>query len=321
MKRGIRIAAALAAMALLAAHYFQPGGEVLFDIKDGASGAQVARDLRDHKIIRSATWFRVLLRVTRTKRKLRSGRYRLKTNMSSEEALWDLLHTDGRFYVRVSIPEGWRAEQIAEKLQAMRVTDAAEFMKIVRAERLEGMLFPSTYFFEEGIPASQPVAAMNSEFNRAIRPILAADKSGNLSAPHALAMASIVEREAVVAAERPLIAAVYLNRVRQNMLLEADPTVQYALGYIPKEKSWWKKRILLADLRVDSPYNTYMYAGIPPGPICNPGLESVRAVLNPAAVDALYFVADRRGNHIFNRTYAEHLKAKKMIEQAFRRKQ
>jgi UPF0755 protein len=110
-------------------------------------------------------------------------------------------------------------------------------------------------------------------------------------------------------AERPLIAAVYLNRYRRKMALEADPTVQYALGY-------WKKGLTFKDLRVKSPYNTYAVGGLPPGPICNPGYASVSAVLAPAEIDALYFVADRKGKHIFNANFEEHKKAKKRVRQA-----
>ena len=126
-----------------------------------------------------------------------------------------------------------------------------------------------------------------------------------------LILASIVEREAADAAERPLIAAVYINRYRKKKALEADPTVQYALGY-------WKKGLTFADLRVKSPYNTYAVGGLPPGPICNPGYESVAAVLSPANIDALYFVADRKGKHIFNANFDEHKKAKRRVEQAAR---
>ena len=307
--------------ALFGLRYFFPGSEVLVDIKEGSSGGQIAYELKDHGVIASTTWFKILLRATNARKKLRPGRYKLRTHMAGEAVIWTLFHVDGKYYIRLVVQEGLRAEQIAEKLQALGVTQSADFMKIVRDEKLEGQLFPSTYFLEEKTPARQVVNMMLHEFNEQVRPLLLADTTGNISAPHVLVIASIVEREAVAHEDRPLIAAVYLNRLKKDMLLEADPTVQYALGYIPKEKSWWKRRMLLEDLKVESPYNTYRYEGMPPGPICNPGVESVKAVLNAAPVNSLYFVADRQGRHIFNEDYKEHLKAKHLIElQARQRK-
>ena len=312
---------ALAVLLFGGLHYFMPGHDVLFDIKDGSTGGQIAKELKDQHIITSRLWFKALLRLSKGHKHLRPGRYRLRTGMSGEEVVWTLFHTDGRYYVKVSIPEGWRAEQIAEKLNAAGVSSGPEFLDIVRAEKLEGRLFPSTYFFEEKTPARQAVNIMLREFDRQVRPLLTDAATANLSVPNILVIASIVEREAVVHEERPLIAAVYLNRIKRNILLEADPTVQYTIGYVAADKSWWKRRTTLADLKTESPYNTYRYPGIPPGPICNPGLESIKAVLNPARVDSIYFVSDRQGRHIFNEDYKEHLKAKhQMKEEALRRK-
>jgi len=130
----------------------------------------------------------------------------------------------------------------------------------------------------------------------------------------ALIIASIVEREAVDDNERPLIAAVYINRYRRGMPLEADPTTQYALGY-------WKKALTYKDLKFKSAYNTYVVGGLPPGPICNPGYSSISAALSPANLDALYFVADRKGKHIFNSNFEDHKKAKRRVEQAAKAEQ
>ncbi|MDD2773898.1 MAG: endolytic transglycosylase MltG [Elusimicrobiales bacterium] len=319
-KLKITFAAVLAVLLLACLHYFMPGHDVLFDIHDGATGGQIARDLKEQHIISSRLWFKALLRLTGGRKHLRPGRYRLRTGMSGEEVVWTLFHTDGRYYVKFAVPEGWRAEQIADKLNASGVSSGAEFLAVARAEKLEGRLFPSTYFFEEKITARQVANTMLKEFDRQVRPLLTDAATANLSAPNILVIASIVEREAVVHEERPLIAAVYLNRIKRNILLEADPTVQYAIGYVPADKSWWKRRTTLADLKVESPYNTYRYPGIPPGPICNPGLESIKAVLNPARVDSIYFVADRQGRHIFNEDYKEHLKAKRQMKEEARRR-
>jgi UPF0755 protein len=310
----LTLAAVLALAGFGLMHYFYPGSEVLFDIKEGSNGTQIARELKEQRIIASTGWFRALLHFTNARKRLRPGRYKLRTHMSSEAVIWTLFHTDGKYYIRLGVPEGFRAEQIAEKLQSLGITKGDDFMKIVRDEKLEGQLFPSTYFMGEHVPARQVADMMLHEFNAQVRPLLGGALPDGLNAQQVLTIASIVEREAVVQEDRPLIAAVYINRLKKNMLLEADPTVQYALGYISQEKSWWKRRMLLGDLKVESPYNTYRYIGMPPGPICNPGLDSVKAVLNPAPIAALYFVADRQGHHIFNEDYKEHLKAKHLVE-------
>lgn len=130
-----------------------------------------------------------------------------------------------------------------------------------------------------------------------------------MSVYQAVTLASIVEREAVIPDERPLIASVFLNRLRKGMYLNADPTVQYALGYQKQGHTWWKRPLLLEDLDVDSPYNTYRHPGLPPGPICNPGLDSLKAVANPAHTDYYYFVANDvagDGSHVFAKTLEEH---------------
>ena len=160
---------------------------------------------------------------------------------------------------------------------------------------------------------------LKSEFDRQVRPLFSKGFPPGLDEGKVLTLASIVEREAAIPSERPLIAAVYLNRYYKRMPLEADPTVQYALGYQKKDRVYWKKRIMYKDLTVKSAYNTYAVGGLPPGPICNPGVDSVSAVMNPAKIDALYFVADRKRRHIFNTSFSEHKKAKRRVERAARK--
>ncbi|MCX5783560.1 MAG: endolytic transglycosylase MltG, partial [Elusimicrobia bacterium] len=172
---------------------------------------------------------------------------------------------------------------------------------------LEGYLFPSTYLFEANTAAKQVIETMTKEFDANIRPLFQNGFPQGFDEKAVLTMASIIEREAVFSSERPIIAAVYYNRLKKKMALAADPTVQYALGH-------WKKNVTLNDLKIDSPYNTYLHRGLPPGPICSPGIESVKAALNPPKLDVLFFVADGNGRHIFNNNYDEHLKAKSMTD-------
>ncbi|MFH1619572.1 MAG: endolytic transglycosylase MltG [bacterium] len=304
MKKFIIVTTAFVFLASL--YFFWPGAEVKIDIPEGSSASQVARQLKERGIILSPTWFKIVVRITGTARKIKPGEYVLKKNMSAEEALMRLV-AGSRDYIKILIPEGWRMEQIAERLEANGVTSGKEFTKLVMKDRLEGRLFPTTYHLEKGMDPARVTALMTGEFDRQVKPMLDAELPPGLTPDKVLILASIVEREAVVVTEKPLIAAVYLNRVRRKMPLEADPTVQYALGY-------WKKGLTFKDLKIKSPYNTYAHPGLPPGPICNPGYDSVHAVLNPAKIDALYFVADRKGKHIFNTSFSEHKKAKRRVE-------
>jgi UPF0755 protein len=303
--------AAAVFLALVALHFFCPGEPVKIEIPEGAGAAKAASVLKRDGVILSSAWFRALVKLTGTGRKLMPGEYAMRTHMSSEEALWRMTHTLYVSSIKIVIPEGWRMEQIAERLEANGITPAAEFVKLAREQKLEGYLFPSTYQLKKNTPAQEVINLLKSEFERQIRPLFSKGFPDRMDERKTLIIASIVEREAVDESERPLIAAVYVNRYRKGMPLEADPTVQYALGY-------WKKGLTLNDLKYKSPYNTYAVNGLPPGPICNPGYSSISAALSPANLDALYFVADRKGRHIFNASYQEHLKAKRRVEQAAR---
>ena len=231
-----------------------------------------------------------------------------------EDEVVDAL-VSGRGLVRVvTVVEGWELRQIAPQLaRSLGVprdsVDAAVRDTALRARldvptpTLEGYLFPATYTFPDGTTARDAVRQMVARFERAWRPEWDARLQALALRRHdALTLASIVEREAVRPEERPVIAAVYYNRLRKGMRLEADPTIQYALGR-------HTARVLYRDLDVDSPYNTYRRTGLPPGPIGAPGAPSIAAAVAPANVPYLYFVAMPDGHHEFRTTYAEHLVA------------
>ena len=296
---------------LLSLYFFWQGETVSFKIKKGSSAGQVAYLLKQNGIIINAFWFKALVKITNTGKKIMPGDYEFKKHTSAEEILWVLINTVHSDDVKIVIPEGWRMEQIAERLHKRGIIeDKGEFINIVRREKLEGYLFPSTYFLKKKSKARDIVNMLKLEFDKNIRPIFNNGFPKGLDEKKVLIIASIVEREAVVSSERPLIAAVYLNRIKKGMRLEADPTVQYALGY-------WKQGLTYKDLRMKSPYNTYVVRTLPPGPICNSGAESVKAVLHPAKFNALYFVAERKdGKHVFNISFKEHLKAIKRIKAA-----
>jgi UPF0755 protein len=261
--------------------------------------------------------FRMYARFKGTDRNIKPGTYLIKRGTPWGEII-AALHGGHGLVNTITIPEGFTIAQIAPVLtQALGVpidsVDAAvrdtAMLRLVGAPgpTLEGYLFPDTYAFPDGTKARAAVLEMVKRFEREWKPDWAVRLQAlSLTKHQAVTLASIVEREAKVAAERPVIAAVYLNRLKKGMLLQADPTVQYARGkHTP--------RLLLKDLEVDSPYNTYKYPGLPPGPIASPGGASLVAALNPAAVQYLYFVAAPDGHHEFRNTLAEHQQAVRAV--------
>ena len=308
MRRAAPVAAAAAA--LLAVWLLWPGGVVEVTLPMGVSGKAAASILKREGVIPSTLVFRAAARLTGLDRKLKPGTFKLRRNMPLPALIGALLSSaEG---IRVAIPEGFSSWQIADRLQATGVCPSETFKEYAAANRLEGYLFPTTYFLEPNMPVEKAAGRMRAEFDRRLPPEYErADPKPKLTLHQVMTLASIVEREAVKPEERPMIAAVYLNRMRIGMRLEADPTVQYALGY-------WKKGLTLADLKVDSPYNTYVHYGLPPGPICSFGMESFRAALHPAQTDAIYFVADSTGGHTFSATLEEHLKAKRSYKRGLR---
>lgn len=294
-------------------YFFSQGDLVTVQIYPGQTGNEVAHVLKQKGVIRSELLFKLLLRITSRSSDLKAGRFDLRKNSSDLEVINCIKTGKCTHYEKITFLEGWRSEEMAEALSASGITDGHAFLNIVRAQNLEGKLFPSTYLFANNTPAQKVVDEMVSQYKKNIVPLFKKYNS-NLTENQVLTLASIVEREAVVHDERPKIAAVYLNRFYMGKRLEADPTVQYALGFAINENRYWKKGLTYKDLKVDSPYNTYRNAGLPPGPICNPSVKSVEAVLNPQPdFEALYFVADNTGRHAFSRTFDEHKRNIKRI--------
>ena len=294
-------------------YLFSTGDPVVITINPGQSGATVAQTLKEKGIIRSKLLFKLLFKLTSNPADLKAGQFDLRKNMSDLEVINCIKSGRCTHFEKVTFLEGWRSEEIAEELASRGITNAQEFLNLVRAQHLEGKLFPSTYLFAQNTPAKKVVQEMTGQYQKKLAPLFK-EYPTDLTEDQVLTLASIVEREAIVHDERPKIAAVYLNRFNIGKRLEADPTVQYALGFNLKENRYWKKGLTYADLRTDSLYNTYRYAGLPPGPICNPSFESVKGVLNPTPeFEALYFVADNTGRHVFSKTFDEHRRNIKRI--------
>jgi UPF0755 protein len=311
--------------------------ELTFVVEPGTPARTIAENLAARGLINDARLFEAYVRTTGITQQLEAGTFTLSPDMTPME-IAQALQNAYRENTTVTIPEGWRLEQVADALSDGEIVDGEEYLRLATqpgwlpnsAEgvgapwafvssrpadaSLEGYLFPDTYQLDvDNATAEELLRRQLEAFAQKALPLYqSAVESGSttLSLHEVLTLASIVEREAVVADERPLIARVYLNRLAIGMRLEADPTVQYAMGYQPESKQWWKSPVFLEEYSsVISPYNTYLNAGLPPGPIAAPGIGSIEAVLTPAQHDDLFFVAlpDGSGRHAFSRTLAEHL--------------
>ncbi len=296
--------------------------EVTFVVHPGETAAEIGNRLEKERLVRSALLFRLLARSRGLDEGIEAGEHRLRRNMTMGEILATL--QSAATQNRLTMLEGWRAAELAEEVEFRGIATQEEFLALVQANDwpqpflrdrppgvgLEGYLFPDTYAISQGMTARDLIEKMLANFAERVLPAWERRSPDlDLNLHEALTLASIVEREARVPAERPLIAGVFLNRLRQGMLLQADPTVQYALAPSPRRPAdgWWKPKLTTADLALTSPYNTYRSPGLPPGPICSPGLPAVEAVLHPAPTDYLYFVAKGDdGTHAFARTLAEH---------------
>lgn len=291
----------------------------------GASFAQVADSLSARGLVGSTRLFRWYAAFGGRDRAIKAGTYELSASQSWSELL-DALVAGRGLVVTVTIPEGFDLRRIVPRLaRALEVPEdsvraavadsAARASRGISAPTLEGYLFPDTYTFPAGTTAREAVRTMLARFDAMWRPEWDARLTAlGITKHEAVTMAALVEKEARVATERPTIAAVYWNRVRIGMRLQADPTVQYAL---PEHVD----RLLFVHLEVDSPYNTYRYDGLPPGPIASPGAASLEAALQPADVPYLFFVAHPDGHHEFTRTFQEHTRAIAIVRREARRRQ
>lgn len=291
-------------------------GSKRIEIAEGAGTAAVAQQLEEEGVIKYPLLFRAQARMGGYDGKIQPGVLTVKDGMSYEEIL-ELIITSSREAVKVTIPEGYEVKQIAQKLEEEGFVTSSEFYSALNPEDydykflqnlpqrdgvMEGYLFPATYEIEKGMSAHDIINLMLDAFDTQFTDEYY-DRAAELgmSVDEIVTMASIVEREAGDG-EMSKVAGVFYNRKNAGMKFQSCATVQYILGE--------RKSVLsIADTQIDSPYNTYIYSGFPIGPICNPGLESIKAALYPEATDAYYFVLGKNGEHIFSTTYEEHLAA------------
>ena len=291
-------------------------------IPQGASARWIGQLLERENLIHNAHVFALIVRLKGLGHRLEAGTYQLDGTGTTTATAQALLKAPIQTRPAL-ISEGLNRHQIASELQAAGVADSARFIaatedpRLIRqlgltAATLEGYLFPETYFFDLNADERAIASLMVGQFHRVFADSLHQRlKEQGLSLHQAVTLASIVEREAVAVEEQPIISGVFQRRLKLNRRLESCATINYALGTT-------KKRLTYADLKVDSPFNTYRHHGLPPGPISNPGRTALLAVLYPAKTEYLYFVARGDGTHIFSRTNREHERAKRRVKLAQR---
>ncbi len=286
-----------------------------FNVEPGQDTATIAHALVDAGLVRDALAFQLMTRIQGTEGQLKAGRYILSSGASAEEIMQALVR--GQIHYRaITIPEGLTVAEITERVLDSQMFEDAQWEAALAwarsdagplsgllpvgddvIEPLEGYLFPDTYLLSDSTGATRLVEMMVDRLLEVYGSLATESRVDAAELHHALTLASIVEREAVLDRERPTVAGVFANRLRLGMRLESCATVAYIIGREP----------LIRDLEVDHPYNTYVYGGLPPGPIANVGRASLSAAMSPADVRYLYFVARGDGSHAFAATFAEHL--------------
>lgn len=287
--------------------------KILFVVESGKGIQSIAQDLKEKGVIKKTWPFLLGYKLYFSPKSLKAGEYELSLPVTTKKILTIL--SEGKvFFHPVTIPEGLTKREIAQHLDSLGIIDEKDFLEAcsrtellgsydIEAENLEGYLFPETYHFSRGISAETIVTIFVTQFKtvfteewrqRAIEI--------NMTPRKVVILASLIEKETSFPEERKLVSAVFHNRLRIRMKLDCDPTIIYAM----KEQGTYTGRLLKRHLKLDSPYNTYLRRGLPPGPICNPGQAALQAALYPSDEKYIYFVSKNDGSHVFSRTFSEH---------------
>ncbi len=293
--------------------------EIVVEIPNGSTLTDVSDILKENKLIKNKTLFKLVAKFNPTKNGVKAGKYLFKQNYSNFEILDTLIK--GKFYndgIKITIPEGSTYKEIVKILTDKGIGKTEVYEKLINNPKdfynefsylnekdiksLEGFLYPDTYYFNKDDSEKEVLSDMLKRFEQIYTDkYKEQQKKMGLTLQQVVNLASIIEKEAVLDKDRPIIASVFYNRLDIDMPLQSDATVQYAF-----DKR--KKRVMYKDLKIDSPYNSYINKGLPPTPISNPGIKSIEAALNPADTDYLYFVATIEGKNNYSKTYKEHLK-------------
>ncbi|MHC1758771.1 MAG: endolytic transglycosylase MltG [Negativicutes bacterium] len=287
---------------------------MIVKVKAGMTTGDIADILADRNLIRDKKAFLLAAKRAGLDKSLQAGEYELSRQMDVRQMI-EMMAKGKTAYSQFTVPEGFTVEQIASLLEEKGMARKERFLTLAqkyapfdkepsRPEvkyRAEGFLYPDTYKISKGAGEEEILQTMAREFQRQFTPELQAKaRASGLSTYDVIVLASLIEREVQLAKERPMVARVFLNRIKLGMPLQSCATIQYILGYA-------KEELTIADTQLPSPYNTYLHQGMPPGPVANPGLPSIQAALNPVEGDWLYFVVDgKTGGHRFSRTLAEH---------------
>lgn len=261
----------------------------IFVINNGDGVKEITNNLKKEGLIRDSIVFFLFTRINGLDRQIQAGDFRLNPSMNTLEIANALTH--GTLDIWVTIPEGVRAEEIADILKAKIPTYEESFRE--ELNKNEGYLFPDTYLIPRDANITMILTLLKNTFATKYESV--DTSNSNFTKEELVKIASLVEREAKRDEDRPLVASVIINRLELGMKIDIDATIQYALGFQEDQKRWWKKGLTFNDLKIKSPYNTYLVAGLPPTPIANPGIESLRAAANPASTNYLFYITDDKG--------------------------
>lgn len=293
------------------------GDKIIITVKQGMAADEIGELLYQRSIIKSVFVFHAVAKMQGKANSLQAGEYTLSKNMTVQQIV-AMIAKGETSYQQFTIPEGYTVEQIANLIQEKQLGNASKFKTAAQnvmpfpymansnpnvVYKSEGYIFPNTYRIAKGASEDQLLNMMVSQFDKQFTDSMRERASAiGLSIKDVIILASLVEKEAQLERDRPIIAGVFLNRLKQDMPLQSCATIQYILGYPKPELS-------VQDTEISSPYNTYQHMGLPPGPIANPGIAAINAVLYPKETEFVYFVADKQGAHHFSKTYEEHLLA------------
>lgn len=278
----------------------QDKSNTIFVVDKGKGVRELANELKTARLIRDPVVFFLLVKQLGLDNKIQAGDFRLSPSMSATAIAENLTH--GTLDIWITIPEGQRAEEIAATLKAKVPSYTDDWRGKLNLE--EGYLFPDTYLIPRSADINFIVSLLKNTFQTRYATI--PPTTTKLSQEEIVTLASLIEREAITDAEKPIIAGILMNRLNAGMPLQVDATIQYAKGQNPVTKKWWAPVKLAEYKSVESPYNTYLNTGLPPGPIANPGLEALKAAANPANTDFVYYLHDKKGVIHYAKTLEGH---------------
>lgn len=274
--------------------------EKLFVIPRGSTVREIGNHLKNEGLIRDPVIFFLYVKQKGIDKSIQAGDYKLSPSMSLSQVMHTLEH--GTLDVWFTIPEGYRADEVADLLKQSVKTYKEDWRKELNAN--EGYLFPDTYLIPTDTDVATVISIMKNNFDKKVGEVGLDPNSPSIK--NVVTLASLIEREAITDAEKPVIAGVLSNRLSVGMLLQVDATIQYAKGYSLSKKKWWAPVTIDEYKSVKSPYNTYLYIGLPPGPISNPGIKAIEAAANPSETDYNYYIHDSSGKIRYAKSLDEH---------------